>query len=43
MVKLSKKQKSLAEKLDAEKIYSVDEAIKTIKEFFNRFRFFIWN
>lgn len=32
MVKLSKKQKSLAEKLDAEKIYSVDEAIKTIKE-----------
>lgn len=32
MAKLSKKQKSLAEKLDANKLYTVDEAIKTIKE-----------
>ncbi|MEO1044101.1 MAG: 50S ribosomal protein L1 [Pseudomonadota bacterium] len=32
MAKLTKKQKALAEKLDAEKLYSVDEAIKTVKE-----------
>jgi large subunit ribosomal protein L1 len=32
MAKLTKKAKMLTEKLDAEKLYSVDEAIKTIKE-----------
>ncbi|WOE75920.1 50S ribosomal protein L1 [Alterisphingorhabdus coralli] len=32
MTKLSKKQKMLAEKLDADKLYSIDEAIKTVKE-----------
>ncbi len=33
MAKLTKKAKSTAEKLDSEKLYSVDEAIKTIKEY----------
>lgn len=33
MAKLTKKAKMLAEKLDSEKLYSVDEAIKTIKEY----------
>ncbi|MFN3474516.1 MAG: 50S ribosomal protein L1, partial [Blastomonas sp.] len=32
MAKLTKKAKSLAEKLDAEKLYTVEDAIKTIKE-----------
>jgi large subunit ribosomal protein L1 len=32
MGKLSKRQKSLAEKLDAEKLYGVDEALKTLRE-----------
>ena len=32
MAKLTKKAKMLSEKLDAEKLYGVDEAIKTIKE-----------
>ena len=33
MAKLSKKHKALAEKLDAEKLYDFDEALKTLKEF----------
>ncbi|MFC4292730.1 50S ribosomal protein L1 [Sphingorhabdus arenilitoris] len=33
MAKPSKKAKMIAEKLDAEKLYGVDEAIKTLKEF----------
>jgi large subunit ribosomal protein L1 len=33
MAKLTKKAKMLAEKLDAEKLYGVDEAIKVIKEY----------
>lgn len=33
MVKLSKKAKVIAEKLDAEKLYGVDDAIKTLKEY----------
>jgi large subunit ribosomal protein L1 len=33
MAKLTKKAKSLAEKLDAEKLYGVNEAIKTAKEY----------
>jgi large subunit ribosomal protein L1 len=33
MAKLTKKAKFLAEKLDAEKLYSIDEAIKTAKEY----------
>jgi len=32
MARLTKKQKALAEKLDAEKLYGVDEALKTLKE-----------
>jgi len=32
MVKLTKKQKSLAEKLDAEKLYGVSEAIQTLRD-----------
>ncbi|MEM1133398.1 MAG: 50S ribosomal protein L1 [Pseudomonadota bacterium] len=32
MTKLTKKQKMLAEKLDADKLYSIEEAIKTVKE-----------
>ena len=32
MTKLTKKQKTLAE-LDSEKLYGVDEAIKTLKSF----------
>lgn len=32
MAKVTKKAKTLAAKLDAEKLYGVDEAIKTIKE-----------
>ncbi len=32
MAKLTKKAKMLSEKLDAEKLYGIDEAIKTIKE-----------
>lgn len=33
MAKLTKKAKMLREKLDNEKLYAVDEAIKTIKEY----------
>ena len=33
MAKLTKRAKLVAEKLDGEKLYSVDEAIKTVKEF----------
>ena len=33
MAKLSKKQKALAEKLDGEKFYGIDEALATLKEF----------
>jgi large subunit ribosomal protein L1 len=33
MAKLSKKQKALAEKVDAEKFYAFDEALATLKEF----------
>ncbi len=32
MAKISKKQKSLAEKLDREKLYAVDEALKTLRD-----------
>ena len=32
MAKLSKKHKALAEKLDAEKLYGVEEALKTLRE-----------
>ncbi|HEX7712033.1 MAG TPA: 50S ribosomal protein L1 [Sphingomonadaceae bacterium] len=32
MAKLTKKNKALAEKLDAEKLYAVDEAFKTLRE-----------
>jgi len=32
MAKQSKKQKALAEKLDSEKLYGVDEALKTLRE-----------
>lgn len=32
MAKLTKKQKMLAEKVDADKLYGIDEALKTIKE-----------
>ncbi|RVQ69360.1 50S ribosomal protein L1 [Croceicoccus ponticola] len=32
MVKLSKKQKSLTEKLDAEKLYGIDEALQTLRD-----------
>lgn len=33
MAKLNKKQKNIAEKLDSEKLYSIDEAIKVAKEY----------
>src|SRR5262245_36162028 len=33
MAKLNKKQKAIAEKLDAEKFYGIDEALATLKEF----------
>jgi large subunit ribosomal protein L1 len=33
MAKLTKKAKNVAEKLDGEKLYSIDEAIKTAKEY----------
>ena len=33
MAKLTKKAKMIAEKLDSEKLYGVDEAIKTLKEY----------
>jgi len=32
MAKLSKRQKALAEKLDSEKLYGVDEALKTLRD-----------
>ena len=32
MAKISKKQKALAEKLDAEQLYGVDEALKTLRD-----------
>ena len=33
MAKLNKKQKAIAEKLDHEKLYGVDEAIATLREY----------